>query len=440
MPMSPQNLHLLYTSVCEQLLENQSPSLWNEFITLVKQKQSIIYPQIGTIPTIRHINSLSAIKLSECHGFDANIIVYSMRYGDPFLFKSALTKDLNAIQHRYLIKVGLLTNYLMIMSSLIPKQIPFILNTNMLFKWIRIYSITALPYEIATLFVIDHVINSSQIQNMHRIVRQLFITLFLIYKISQAKSSLFCLGVLMIFASKQISQYLNTSNVSHISANLQKVLQLIQYPYSDINSDELYTFSKELKQWKFIRSKGKNFVSELKGTSCDEYCMYLFGKCIANGIILDGYTVNDSIDALTKAICMSDSLYIRTLLLRQLSSVCAEHGQYGMAFKTLYTAYKYCFFFDLTIKPSFVKKVYFEKKKDIQKKLNKFVCCYCKKKGKLKSCTGCMVQMYCSILCQKKDWKKKHRNKCGRFWLKYYKLLKDGYVFAAVQNNRFKLI
>jgi TPR repeat protein len=39
-------------------------------------------------------------------------------------------------------------------------------------------------------------------------------------------------------------------------------------------------------------------------------------------------------------------------------------------------------------------------------------CCYCKGKGRVKLCNKCKLVSYCSVECQKLDWKKWHRKYC----------------------------
>eukprot|EP01084_Bolivina_argentea_P247638 414279_1 len=51
-------------------------------------------------------------------------------------------------------------------------------------------------------------------------------------------------------------------------------------------------------------------------------------------------------------------------------------------------------------------------------------CRYCHRKNvkvKLKACKGCHAVFYCNKKCQKKDWRKRHRKNCSKFWIKMEK-------------------
>merc|ERR1712228_946023 len=130
------------------------------------------------------------------------------------------------------------------------------------------------------------------------------------------------------------------------------------------------------------------------------------------------------------SICNSTSLYAMTLSLRYLSRICYDLDQFVIALRLLNMAYAYCTMYELTITPTFVKEKYSKKRKKIKKKLNKLVCSYCGRKGKLKCCTACMNAVYCTKLCQKRDWRAGHRNKCDGEWLEEYKKLKVRLVFC----------
>merc|ERR1712204_103487 len=98
--------------------------------------------------------------------------------------------------------------------------------------------------------------------------------------------------------------------------------------------------------------------------------------------------------------------------------------RYVFALRLLNIAKKLCTLYEFTITPTFVNKIYPKKRKKIKKKLKKMKCLYCGSKGKLSSCTACMSALYCSKLCQKRDWKE-HKHHCRKMkkevnWLTFY--------------------
>ena len=42
------------------------------------------------------------------------------------------------------------------------------------------------------------------------------------------------------------------------------------------------------------------------------------------------------------------------------------------------------------------------------------LCAYCKKPGAKLKCDACLHRSYCDRKCQKKDWKKQHRDQCKK--------------------------
>merc|ERR1712228_104755 len=132
-----------------------------------------------------------------------------------------------------------------------------------------------------------------------------------------------------------------------------------------------------------------------------------------------------SIPRFLASIAASTSLYVTTLSLRYLSDACKEMKRCVIALRSLNVAYKLCTMYELTICPSFVNKIYSKKRKNIKKKLKKMACSYCGRKGKLMCCTGCMKSVYCTKLCQKRDWRAGHRKKCVKKWFEFYSIMKD---------------
>merc|ERR1712228_991571 len=127
-------------------------------------------------------------------------------------------------------------------------------------------------------------------------------------------------------------------------------------------------------------------------------------------------------------------VYIMALSLKCLSGICMELNQFVIALRLLNIAYKLCTMYELVICPSFVNKIYTKKRKRIKKKLKKMICSYCGRKGKLMCCTGCMDAVYCSKLCQKRDWQSMHREKCNKKWSKYYSELKKKLIFNDIHS------
>ncbi|MCP4985358.1 MAG: zinc finger MYND domain-containing protein [Colwellia sp.] len=66
--------------------------------------------------------------------------------------------------------------------------------------------------------------------------------------------------------------------------------------------------------------------------------------------------------------------------------------------------------------PSLVQK-HPKKRKIFKKRIAKLVCFNCGSSGPgLRPCKGCLKTVYCSIKCQKIDWKYLHRMQCDRIW------------------------
>merc|ERR1712232_688999 len=97
-----------------------------------------------------------------------------------------------------------------------------------------------------------------------------------------------------------------------------------------------------------------------------------------------------------------------------------EIGQLVIALRLLNKARRLCTMFELTITPTFVNKFYPIKRMKIKKKLMNMKCSHCGKKGKLFCCTACMLAVYCSKSCQKKDWKADHSQHCRKDWTNCY--------------------
>jgi hypothetical protein len=73
-------------------------------------------------------------------------------------------------------------------------------------------------------------------------------------------------------------------------------------------------------------------------------------------------------------------------------------------------------------------------------------CFRCKKKEKLKYCKKCMIATYCSKKCQKKDWKKIHKNNCMEYnknvmkKLQVYLERKTDFISKISYNNNILTI
>merc|ERR1712228_571885 len=120
------------------------------------------------------------------------------------------------------------------------------------------------------------------------------------------------------------------------------------------------------------------------------------------------------------------SAYYKAAALIVLSKNCYLNKQYHIGLKVLKSAYKIA---KGRMMPSFVNDEYDKKKKGFEKKMASMKCSYCGKECKrLKACKGCMKMTYCSVLCQKYDWNKKHRFNCDGYWESkesdLYKILK----------------
>eukprot|EP01084_Bolivina_argentea_P278209 475170_1 len=125
------------------------------------------------------------------------------------------------------------------------------------------------------------------------------------------------------------------------------------------------------------------------------------------------------------------SLFKRVNMLRAISDINYEKGQYLLSMKVLRCCYKLCKGYLL---PSFVETKYWKKRTLIKEKIKKLTCFNCGKSNEdcglnMKTCTGCMTATYCSKKCQKFHWNKHHKNQCDGIWttseFPFYFLLKQ---------------
>ena len=47
-------------------------------------------------------------------------------------------------------------------------------------------------------------------------------------------------------------------------------------------------------------------------------------------------------------------------------------------------------------------------------KISLEICAWCKKYTKVRKCTQCRILSYCDVICQKKHWKKNHKEECKK--------------------------
>eukprot|EP01083_Nonionella_stella_P065138 170417_1 len=168
--------------------------------------------------------------------------------------------------------------------------------------------------------------------------------------------------------------------------------------------------------------QGCNGNSLFWGQSAKEYMFYVMAK-----LKYKQKEYRSSQKYFVAAVCRGSSLFVRERMFKYLVDLCCRFGEHQLALKCLETRYKLCYLENgHHIDPLFVRKEYYEMKKDIKRALVMKSCEYCNKsfeKHKLHSCTGCMKAMYCGKSCQKRDWKLKHKDVCSRSWKINYKAL-----------------
>eukprot|EP01084_Bolivina_argentea_P187080 322320_1 len=119
-------------------------------------------------------------------------------------------------------------------------------------------------------------------------------------------------------------------------------------------------------------------------------------------------------------------MYLRIISLISLSDVCQMKSdmQCLIALKTLKIAFKLST--DANIMPVFVNTKYKMRKRKLKRVRGRLKCNYCGIgyiSKRLRSCKGCMKAHYCSVLCQKLDWKKLHKKNCDGSWRTTYPAL-----------------
>ena len=238
-------------------------------------------------------------------------------------------------------------------------------------------------------------------------------------------NSALCLGALMMFCCKDITDYLHTTNAVVLSKKfLDRIANAQKYKRrAHAFSFHLARTVMALKERVFEKGQHlferafalyNNFGS--KSVSCYECLLkaqydYQIWACSGN--------VNarkSMINAFVACIVSSTSLYSAVSSMRALSAACKKIGQYLIALRLLDKAYECCTMYQCHAFPSFVSESYWKKRKRIKQKLNKLRCSYCGCSANLLSCTGCMSTFYCSKLCQKMDWKMTHSDNCDKHW------------------------
>eukprot|EP01084_Bolivina_argentea_P131244 231679_1 len=267
--------------------------------------------------------------------------------------------------------------------------------------------------------------------DVSELIKLMFLTQFMFD--TELKCYSLSIAALMIFAADIISDYLQQSDVSQISVDLHDRANSWNVSF-DINK-----MAKILKNWQLnVSSQGmiifQSNVEILMGkmkisgkyevvTVNEEY--FVIAKIFMKYKLYD-----HAIYWLTRVSVSSGTLYVIVMSLRYLSKLCEYKRLYGISFRSLKVAKKYCCVHDVIVLPSFCDFEYPKAKKRIRKKLKRMVCCYkyCVRQKldyKVKSCTGCMSAMYCSKQCQKRDWVHLHRNVCNGSWREKYKRFKS---------------
>jgi len=299
-----------------------------------------------------------------------------------------------------------------------------------------------------TLFLLENK-NDKASSNMR--FGSLFMLLFVCYQ-QQIRNDVdveICLAALLILAPRQIISYLSTLNTDDLKTNMQTQWTIVRENVMIKNEtlrvmkrDQLDILSRVLRKWRFNTvwqntDLGKNMIHRLRDVkrSNDCYCSLLFARCCfkMKGIIKQGLAAHVTV------IGWSTSLHVTTLSLRDMYRFCRKEKRYVCALRFLNIAKKLCTLYELTITPTFVNKIYPKKRKKIKKKLKKMECLYCGSKGKLYSCTACMSALYCSKLCQKRDWKE-HKHHCSKIkkgvnWLDFYRNLKSTKLFQPIPRT-----
>ena len=185
---------------------------------------------------------------------------------------------------------------------------------------------------------------------------------------------------------------------------------------------------------KYLENLGaKTFVNVLKGSApanlLNAHVPYILGQYFR--IKLKNYG-SARMCYFVAVITFSD-LYPRALSMKGFALNCYRNKEYLMGLRVLRCAYQCC---NGHILPSFVHEFYPKQRRKFEKKLKAIKCSHCSAPydKSFKCCSGCMGELYCSRSCQKKHWKKQHRNECNGQWRMgvglYMKLKKD--IFAKM--------
>eukprot|EP01084_Bolivina_argentea_P231415 390277_1 len=242
------------------------------------------------------------------------------------------------------------------------------------------------------------------------------------------------LGFVMVFCSKYIESTLKNQTETELQQRLallnKQIISTNRILGRTASCFYISNVSKELVYWRNnVEKVGlymvKDGITDIHKTGLGGL-NFLFGKLrLRNNKMLEAQ------EFFVKAIYEASSFVLLTLSLRYLSDICHSFNQFAIGFRLLKCAYLICVNTGEYITPSFIKNYYRKKKKLFVTELNRMSCMQCgAKEGKLKSCTGCMKNMYCDRKCQKKHWNHIHRYQCNKLWIVHYNLLKSTVVLA----------
>eukprot|EP01084_Bolivina_argentea_P021177 39329_1 len=269
-----------------------------------------------------------------------------------------------------------------------------------------------------------------------RLMYDIFVKLFVVVTVNDGSMMMaqieLCnrkiyLGFVMVSCAKYIHTYLQRLSVKKIKKSFFHYVK--EYSHQTIAKWKtiIAEKSKEIKHWtiKNFLQKGKQFVMSkenifvINGNPVFAHVMAEISR------IVDG-DFDKAEMYYTKAVCDGSYLCDKVRSLRSLSYCCYVNEQYCFGYKILKCAHKLSIGFMF---PSFVKTVYFEKRKLFKMQINQLKCSNCGlKKSKMRVCCGCMKVVYCNRTCQKRGWNSNHREKCINVWNSLYHAFK-GIIF-----------